>query len=92
MPLNFTPSRAVYHTASGVVRFFATDGLLFVRCGVSKDALIAINDTSPEGAAVLEQIYNRHRARIQEIANRKHRANHADQGGMIVVREGDLLT
>jgi Protein of unknown function (DUF1488) len=90
MALTFRPNRAVYHSASGVVRFFATHGLLFVRCGVSKDALIAINGACPEGAA-LERIYMRHLARIQKIADRKHRAGQVDKDGMIVVHEHDLL-
>ena len=90
MALTFRPNRAVYHSASGVMRFFATHGFLFVRCGVSKDALIAINGACPEGAA-LERIYMRHRARIQKIADRKHRAGQVDKDGMIVVHERDLL-
>src|ERR1700757_4672957 len=90
MSLTFKPNRAVYHPASGVVRFFATHGFLFVRCGVSKNALIAINDACPKGAE-LERIYMWHRWRIQEIADRKHRAGQVDQDGMIVVHERDLL-
>ena len=92
MPLTFKPNRAVYHAASGVVRFFATDGFLFVRCGVSKKALIAINGACPDSAAALAWIYMRHRARIQEIADLKHRAGQVDQDRMIIVNDHDVLT
>ena len=90
MSLTFRPNRAVYHPASGIVRFFATHGFLFVRCGVSKNALIAISGACPKGAE-LERIYMRHRWRIQKIADRKHRAGQVDKDGMIVVHEHDLL-
>jgi hypothetical protein len=91
MPLSFRPNRTVYDPASGILRFFATEGPLLVKCGVSKDALVALSNGSVGDAAVLERVYQRHRQRIHQIAEQKHRANQIDKSGMIVVSWGDLL-
>jgi hypothetical protein len=92
MSLTFQPNRAVYDAASGVLRFFASDGPLLVRCGVSKDALVALSEEPSEGPVILERIYERHRTRFQEIAKRKYRAKQIDKDGMIVVRRRDLVS
>jgi len=91
MPLSFRPNRAAYDPVSGILRFFATEGPLLVKCGVSKDALVALSDGST-GDTVLERIYERHQQRIHQIAERKHRANQIDKSGMIVVSRLDLAT
>lgn len=90
MTLSFKPDRAVYDPSRGVIRFFATDGALLVNCAVSKSALIVLDDGVAPGGAVLERIYERHRERIQEVANRKHRARQLEQDGMIIVHRRDL--
>ncbi|HZT18384.1 MAG TPA: DUF1488 family protein [Dongiaceae bacterium] len=90
MPLTFKPDRAVYDPARGLMRFFATDGALLVNCGVSKNALVALNDGCTEGTQVLERIYERHRQRILDIAARKHRARQLEKDGTIVVRRRDI--
>jgi Protein of unknown function (DUF1488) len=89
MTLSFQPNRAVYDSGSGILRFFATEGAVLVRCGVSKDALVALSDGRP-GDTVLERIYERHQQRIHQIAERKHRANQVGKDGAIVVSRGDL--
>jgi hypothetical protein len=90
MTLSFKPDRAVYDPSRGVIRFFATDGALLVNCAVSKSALIVLDDGVAPGGAVLERIYERHRERIQEVANRKHRKRQLEQDGMIIVHRRDL--
>jgi hypothetical protein len=90
MSLTFKPNRSVYDPARGILRFFATEGPLLVSCGVSKDALAALGEGGAGDAAVLERIYKRHRQRIHQIAERKHRANQTDKSGMIVVSRRDL--
>ena len=90
MALMFRPNRAVYDSASGVVWFFAADGPMFVRCGVSKNALLAINGACPKGAAALEGIYERHRKRIQEAAARKHRAQQFGKPGINLTHQQDV--
>jgi hypothetical protein len=92
MSLAFKSNCAVYDPASGILRFFATEGPLLVKCGVSKDALVALSDGSVAGPAVLERIYERHQQRIHQIAERKHRYNQIDGNGVIVVSRRDLAT
>jgi hypothetical protein len=90
MPLSFKPDRAVYDPNRGVIRFFATDGALLVNCGVSKNALMILDEGAPRGGGVLEHIYERHRDRIQEAAARKHRKRQTEKDGTIVVHPKDL--
>jgi hypothetical protein len=90
MTLSFKPNRAVYDPDKGVMRFFATDGPLLVNCGISRNALIVLDDGSSRGGAVLERIYERHRERIQEVAARKHRRHQLEKDGTIIVRRQDL--
>ena len=40
MALIFEPERVVYDPSEGLLRIFATDGLMLARCAVSKAALI----------------------------------------------------
>jgi hypothetical protein len=88
--LTFSPSRAVYDPVSGILRFFASDGPLLVKCGISKDALAALSDGSGPDSVVLHRIYKRHQERIHQIAERKHRANQIDKNGVIVVSRRDV--
>ena len=90
MPLSFKPDRAVYDPTRGVMRFFATDGALLVNCGISKSALIVLDDGVAPGGGVLERIYERHRERIQEVADRKHRQRKLEKDGTIIVHRSDL--
>jgi DNA-binding CsgD family transcriptional regulator len=90
MSLSFRPNRAVYDVAGGVVWFFATDGPLLVRCGVLKQALAAIHHLQTERPEIPEQVFQRHRERIQEVATRKYRAEQFDRPGVILVRAPDL--
>ena len=92
MPLSFQPNRAVYDPANGILRFFASDGPVLVKCGVSKDALASLGAGSAGETTVLERIYKRHRQRIHQIAERKHRANQIDRNGVIVVNRRDLAS
>jgi len=66
MSLSFRPNRAVSGVAGGVVWFIATDGPLLVRCGVLKEALAAIHHLQTERPEIPEQVFQRHRERIQE--------------------------
>ena len=90
MSLSFKPGRAVYDPNKGVLRFLAIDGALLVKCGVSRNALVALDDGSPRGPALLERVYERHQQRIQDIASRKHRAKQLETDGMILVGPQDL--
>ena len=51
MPLSFTPHGAIYDPTTDLMRFSATDGALLVRCGVSKNALLALDPELPRGGA-----------------------------------------
>jgi hypothetical protein len=90
MSLSFRPNRGVYNPADGVMWFFATDGPVLVRCGVSKEALAAIDRACEDGPGLFERTYQRHRERIQGVAARKHRAKAFDRPGVILVRPADL--
>ena len=90
MPLSFKPDRAVYDPTRGVMRFFATDGPLLVNCAISKNALIVLDDGSLRGGGVLERIYERHRERIQALAERNYRLRKREKDGTIIVRRKDL--
>jgi hypothetical protein len=90
MPLSFKPDRAVYDPSRGVMRFFATDGALLVNCGVSKSALMELDEGAPRGGGVLEHIYERHRERIQAAAAQKHRKRQTEKDGTIIVHPQDL--
>ena len=90
MSLSFKPDRAVYDPSRGVLRFFATDGALLVNCGVSKTALMELDEGAPRGGGVLEHIYERHRKRIQQVAARKHGKRQVEKDGTIIVHPKDL--
>jgi len=90
--LTFKPQRAVYDRNKGVVRFFAQDGPVLVRCAVSKNALASLADTAASGEHLLERVFRRHRERIQEIASRKHQAQKHEADGSILVRRRDLAS
>jgi len=44
MALRFEPDRVAYDPSEGLLRLFATDEALLVRCAVSKAALAALED------------------------------------------------
>jgi hypothetical protein len=90
MPLSFTPHRAIYDPTKDLMRFFATDGALLVRCGVSKNALLALDPELPREARMIAQLYERNRQRIEAIADKKYRARHLDKSGMVIVHFSDL--
>jgi len=90
MSLSFKPDRAVYDPSRGVLRFFATDGALLVNCGVSKTALMELDEGAPRDGGLLEHIYERHRDRIQQAAARKHGKRQVEKDGTIVVHPKDL--
>jgi hypothetical protein len=90
MPLSFTPHRAIYDQAKDLMQFFATDGTLLVRCGVSKNALLALDPELPREARMIARLYERNRQRIEAIADRKYRARHLENSGMVIVHLSDL--
>ena len=90
MPLSFTPDGAIYDPTTDLMRFFATDGALLVRCGVSKNALLALDPELPREARMIARLYERNRQRIEAIADRKYRARHPDKSGMVIVHFSDL--
>ena len=44
MALIFEPDRVVYDPEERLLRLFATDGLMLVKCAISKAALAALED------------------------------------------------
>ena len=49
-----------------------------------------LDEGAPRGGGVLEHIYERHRERIQEAADRKHRKRQMEKDGTIIVHPKDL--
>ena len=90
MSLSFTPHLAIFDPAKDLMRFFATDGALLINCGVSKDALLALDPALPRKARMIALLYERHRQRIQAIADQKYKARHLDKSGMVIVHLSDL--
>jgi hypothetical protein len=90
MSLSFTPHRAIYDPAKDLMHFFATDGALPVHCGVSKNALLALDPELPREARMIARLYERNRQRIEAIADRKYQARNLDKSGMVIVHLSDL--
>jgi len=89
MALVFEPGRVVYDPNDRVLRLFATDGLMLVKCAISKAALAALEDDALAGPHAMAATYRRNRDQIQEIADRKYR-NRQFESGAVVVRLQDL--
>jgi hypothetical protein len=89
MALMFEPDRVVYDPNDRVLRLFATDGLMLVKCAISKAALAALEDDALAGPHAMAATYQRNRDQIQEIADRKYR-NRQFESGAVVVRLEDL--
>jgi len=90
MALMFEPDRAVYDPQEGLLRLFARDGVMLVRCAVSKAALTALEDDALGGLDGMISTYRRHRKRIQAIAERKYRDRRFEPRGSVVVRLEDV--
>ena len=90
MALIFEPDRVAYDPNDCLLRLFATDGLMLVRCAVSKAALAALEDDALAGPEAMVETYRRNAERIQEIACRKYQKRLWENGGMVVVRFEDV--
>jgi Protein of unknown function (DUF1488) len=88
--LTFENERVVYDPEDELVRFFATEGALLVRCGISKAALAALEDDALTDPDAIVTAYLRNRELIQDIVARKYRASRFETGGIVVVRLQDL--
>jgi len=92
MTLAFEPDRVVYDDSERMIRIFALDGLQFVRCAVSKAALVALEDDALAGPHAMAITYRRNQSLVQEIARRKYLARRFEGGDTIVVRLDDIHT
>src|SRR4029077_16895181 len=90
MALIFEPDRVAYDPSDCLLRLFATDGLMLVRCAVSKAALAALEDDALAGPEAMAETYRRNAEEIQEIADRKYRNRQFENGGAVVVRFEDV--
>jgi Protein of unknown function (DUF1488) len=90
MSLSFTPHGAIYDPAKDLMRFNATDGALLVPCGVSKNALLALDPELPREARIIARLYERNRQRIEAIADKKYQARRIEKSGMVIVHLSDL--
>ena len=82
--------RVVYDPEEELLRFFAAEGVLLVRCGISKAALMALEEDALTSPDAMVSAYLRNRELIQDIVERKHRAHRFETGGIVVVRLQDL--
>jgi hypothetical protein len=90
MALSFAPGRAIYDADRRMVRFFAHDDALLVRCGVTRRALVSVaSDQSIESDDPL-LLYRKLKARIHAVARRKYLKHLREVDGLIVVRRKDL--
>ena len=90
MALRFEPDRVVYDPQEGLLRLFATDGALLVRCAVSKAALAALEDDALGSLDLLIATYRRNRKQLQAIAQRKYQHRECEPGGNVVIRLDDI--
>jgi hypothetical protein len=63
------------------MRFFAADGVVLIRCGVSIAALAALQDDALVGPDAMVITYHRNLELIQEIVERKYQARQFESGG-----------
>ena len=90
MALILDPERTLYDPAEALLRVFATDGGVAVRCAISKAALIELEDDALAGPHAMAITYRRNRDLIQEVAARKYGMRQFEDGGDVVVRLRDL--
>ena len=90
MALAFENERVVCDPEEELLRFFAVDGVLLVRCGISKAALAALEDDALTDPDAIVTAYLRNKELIQDIVERKYRAHRFETGGIVVVRLQDL--
>jgi len=90
MTLTFEPDRCQYDPQERLLRLFATDGVALVRCGISKAALVALEDDALGGPDAMIITYRRNRERIQSIAQRKYRHRWIEPSGDLIVRLEDV--
>ena len=90
MALTFENERVVYDPEEELLCFFAAEGVLLVRCGISKAALAALQDEVLTDSDTIVTVYRRNRRLIQDIVQRKYRAHRFETGGIVVVRLQDL--
>jgi hypothetical protein len=83
MSLTFEPESIAYDRDEGVMRFFASDGGVLVRCGVSIAALAQLEDDARAPQAMVIT-YHRNRALIQEIVERKYQGRQFERGGSVI--------
>ena len=88
--LTFEHERVVYDPEEELLRFSAVEGVLLVRCGISKAALAALEDGALTDPDTIVTAYRRNRQLIQDIVERKYRAHRFETGGIVVVRLQDL--
>ena len=90
MALIFEPDRVVYDPEERLLRLFATDGLMLVKCAISKAALAALEDDALGSQEAMISTYRRNREHIQAIAEHKYRRRWFEPGGHVVVRLEDV--
>jgi hypothetical protein len=91
MALMFEPDRVAYDPQERLLRLFATDGVILIRCAVSKAALAALEDDALAGPEAMILTYRRHKELIQAVARRKYRRRRFEPGGQVVVRLEDVV-
>jgi hypothetical protein len=88
--LTFENERVVYDPEEELLCFFAAEGVLLVRCGISKAALAVLEDQALSDSDAVVSAYLRNGELIQDIVERKYRAHRFETGGIVVVRLQDL--
>jgi hypothetical protein len=88
--LTFEQDQVVYDPEEELLHFFAAEGVLLVRCGISKAALTALEDQALTDPEAIVTAYRRNRQIIQDIVERKYRAHRFETGGIVVIRLQDL--
>ena len=86
MSLTFEHESIAYERAVGLMRFFASDGAVLNRCGVSIAALAELEDYALADPEAMVITYHRNRELIQEIVERKYRARQFESSFTVIVR------
>ena len=90
MALTFEQDQVVYDPEEQLLRFFAAEGELLVRCGISKAALVALERDWLTDPDRIVTAYLQNRDLIQAIVEQKYRAHRFETGRIVVVRLQDL--
>jgi hypothetical protein len=90
MALTFENERVVYDPEDELLCFRTAEGVLLVRCAISKASLAALEDHALTDPDAIVTAYFRNRDLIQDIVERKYRAHRFETGGIVVVRLQDL--